>query len=347
MTLIDDDQTEIGNRRKDSAAGSHRQFDFSFAESFMVNGTLSIREHRMQNRNGTEALSKSLNRLRSQGDLWEQNEDPFASSQCGLCGTDVDLSLSTACDSMKQEGLIFFEEDLFSDTSDGGLLLVIRLEGSRLIPGNRIGKGLPGYTEFRRQTFKDLDSPLFRQSFDGAVADPAIFDESSKRNRFGVLLQKLENPIAGVGTTTLFVGECPFETPDPAHLANLSFPNRFGKCSLDGFTDSADVVVRSPIEEGQQFLGKGGSILDDRMDFSQFGMHRVVCDLDDPAVATTGTKGDKDRGSGDNLPQHFVRDPIIEGLMDRNRNGDPGDILQSSPRFWPNLKGKSPCDPSQ
>ena len=69
MTLVDDDQTEICNRCKDRAAGSHRQFDFSIAQSFMVNGTLGIREHRMQNRNGTETLSKSFNCLRRQGDL--------------------------------------------------------------------------------------------------------------------------------------------------------------------------------------------------------------------------------------------------------------------------------------
>jgi hypothetical protein len=95
MLLVNNDETQLGLRGKDSTAGANYNTEFTVSYPPPFVKLFSQRELAMKDGDLTgEAGGKSFYDLRSEGNFWYQDNSPFAQPNCFSQSLKIDFCLS-------------------------------------------------------------------------------------------------------------------------------------------------------------------------------------------------------------------------------------------------------------
>src|SRR3972149_2305980 len=104
MLFIDDDQTEVGQRRENRRARANHDIDVAAGDVPPVRPTLGAAERAVQHPNSPrESRVQTIDELGRQRYFRYQNETPTTQLASSLHGAQVDFGLSTAGDAMKEK----------------------------------------------------------------------------------------------------------------------------------------------------------------------------------------------------------------------------------------------------
>src|SRR5262245_61244656 len=106
MLFIDHNQSEIGRRRKNSAASPDNDLHLTASNLLPMPMPLRIRQMRMQNRHLAEPRLEPRPRLRRQANLRHQHNRLPSITNHFIDRADVNLSLATAGDAMHEDRLM-------------------------------------------------------------------------------------------------------------------------------------------------------------------------------------------------------------------------------------------------